>query len=63
MGGSPRSTIHLPTALLPDGRRSFDQNLHALLERKRRLMRDALMPPAATESDREELLSATVGTG
>ncbi len=33
---------HIPIALLPDGRASFDQNLHALLERKRRLMRDAL---------------------
>ncbi len=29
---------------LGDGRRSFDQNLHDLLERKRRLMRDALLP-------------------
>lgn len=52
--------VHLPLALLHDGRRSFDQNLHALLERKRALMRDALMPPAATDADREELLSASV---
>lgn len=53
-------TVHIPISTLPDGRRSFDQNLHDLLERKRRLMREALMPPAATEEDREELLSATI---
>ena len=47
-------TVHLPLATLPDGRRSFDENLHALLERKRLLMRDALLPP---ELDRGELAS------
>jgi hypothetical protein len=55
-------TVHIPLAVLPSGARSFDQNLHALLDRKRRLMRDVLMPPAATESDREQLLAETVGT-
>lgn len=53
-------TIHIPTAVLPDGRRSFDENLHALLERKRRLMREALLPPAATDADREDLLERTL---
>ncbi|MEK0081710.1 DEAD/DEAH box helicase [Benzoatithermus flavus] len=53
-------TIHLPLAVRPDGRPSFDQNLHALLERKRWLMREALLPPAADERDREELLARTV---
>lgn len=53
--------VHIPIALLPDGKASFDQNLHALLERKRRLMRDALLPPNATEVDRSELFEATVG--
>jgi predicted CopG family antitoxin len=47
-------------AVLPDGRRSFDENLHALLERKRRLMREALLPPAATEAERAELLEQTL---
>jgi hypothetical protein len=54
--------VHIPIALLPDGRASFDQNLHALLERKRRLMRDALLPPNATEADRNELFEATIGS-
>ena len=53
-------TVHLPVATLPSVRRSFDQNLHALLERKRRLMRDALVPPAATDADEDELFNATV---
>ncbi len=47
-------TVHIPLAILPDGRRSFDENLHALLERKRLLMRDALLPP---ELDKGELAS------
>ena len=43
--------VHLPLATLNDGRKSFDENLHALLERKRRLMRDALLPPELDESE------------
>lgn len=54
-------TIHVPLAVARGGRPSFDQNLHALLERKRWLMREALLPPAADEHDREDLLSSTVG--
>jgi hypothetical protein len=50
--------VHVPIAKLPDGRASFDQNLHALLQRK--LMKEALMPPAATEADRNDLWQATV---
>jgi hypothetical protein len=52
--------VHIPISLLPRGKASFDQNLHALLERKRRLMRDALLPPNATEADRNELFQATI---
>jgi SNF2 family DNA or RNA helicase len=52
--------VHIPLAILPNGRTSFDQNLHALLVRKRQLMRDALMPPAATESDREDLFNKSI---
>jgi len=59
--GQGRSVyVHVPIAKLPDGRASFDQNLHALLQRKRKLMKEALMPPAATEADRNELWQATV---
>ena len=52
--------VHIPLALLPEGNASFDQNLHVLLERKRGLMRDALLPPNATEADRTELFQATI---
>ncbi|MCS6931832.1 MAG: DEAD/DEAH box helicase, partial [Acetobacteraceae bacterium] len=48
--------IHVPMAVLPGGRRSFDDNLHNLLERKRQLMREALLPPEPTEDDLEKLL-------
>ncbi|MBV8399214.1 MAG: DEAD/DEAH box helicase [Acetobacteraceae bacterium] len=40
-------TIYFPLAVLPDGRPSFDDNLHCLLARKRKLMHDALLPPEA----------------
>ena len=53
-------TIHVPLAVLPDARRSFDQNLDALLDRKRRLMREALVPSVPTEGEREQLLEETV---
>jgi SNF2 family DNA or RNA helicase len=52
--------IHIPMATLGEGRSSFDENLHALLERKRTLMNDALMPPDATESDLDSLLEASL---
>ena len=54
IGQTKPVTVHLPLAILGDGRRSFDENLHALLERKRLLMRDALLPP---ELDKGELAS------
>lgn len=60
IGQSRPVSIHIPMAVLPDGRRSFDENLHALLERKRRLMREALLPPVATAAEREELLERTL---
>jgi SNF2 family DNA or RNA helicase len=51
--GRQRSvTVHIPLTKLPNGHRSFDENLHALPDRKRRLMHDALLPP---ELDSEEL--------
>jgi len=52
--------VHIPMATLDDGRSSFDENLHALLQRKRTLMNEALMPPEATEGDLDSLLDASV---
>jgi SNF2 family DNA or RNA helicase len=49
-------TVHVPLAVLPSGKPSFDENLHALLERKRRLMREALMPPDAQLDDLAAML-------
>lgn len=56
-----RQTVHvyLPIGTLADGRRSFDQNLHDLLERKRLLMREAFLPGGFDENDQRELLLAT----
>jgi len=59
IGQTRTVTAHLPLATIPD-HRSFDQNLDALLERKRRLMHDALVPPAASEGEQEELLERTL---
>lgn len=53
-------TVHIPLATLSQSGRSFDQNLHALLDRKRRLMHEALFPPEASEAEREELLQQTI---
>jgi SNF2 family DNA or RNA helicase len=54
-------TIHLPIAVLGDSRRSSDQNLDELLERKRRLSRETLAPPVASEEELEGLFEATAG--
>jgi SNF2 family DNA or RNA helicase len=51
-------TIHLPLAVLPGGGISFDQNLQALLERKRKLMHAALIPTDETEGEHREVLEA-----
>lgn len=53
-------TIHVPMAVLPDGRRSFDDNLHALLSRKRQLMRDALWPPDADAGELAAILDDSI---
>ena len=53
--------ILLPLAVLPDGRPSFDLNLDALLERKRRLHEETLAPPALEESELADLFERTVG--
>lgn len=54
--------IHLPIACLPGQDRAFDHNLHDLLERKRQLMNEALVPPTRDAEDEAELFEATVGT-
>jgi hypothetical protein len=52
--------IHVPLAILSNGPRSFDENLHALMERKRRLMREALLPAGLDTADQEALYIATI---
>ncbi|MDF1553869.1 MAG: DEAD/DEAH box helicase [Deferrisomatales bacterium] len=52
--------VYYPMAIHPKyGERSFDQNLHNLLERKRRLSRTVLAPPAAGAGDLEGLFGAS----
>ena len=53
-------TIYLPLAVLPDGRASFDDNLHSLLARKRKLMHDALLPPEAGADELAAMLQDSV---
>lgn len=53
--------IHLPMGRLPGHDRAFDHNLHDLLERKRQLMHDALVPPVSEEADESALFEATMG--
>ncbi len=43
-------SVHIPQAVC-SGRRSFDINLHALLQRKRELFRDTLMPAEMSASE------------
>lgn len=59
IGQSRTVHVHVPIGTLADGRRSFDQNLHDLLDRKRRLMREALLPGGFDEGDQRELMDAT----
>jgi hypothetical protein len=54
-------TVHIPLAVLPDARPSFDDNLHGLLQRKRGLMRDALLPPDPSEGELRDMLERTLG--
>ena len=60
--GQERSVwIYYPMAVHPEyGEGSFDRRLDALLERKRALSADLLMPPAATRSDHAALLNETL---
>ncbi|MCX7367027.1 MAG: DEAD/DEAH box helicase [Alphaproteobacteria bacterium] len=59
IGQSKTVHVHIPIGVLADGRRSFDQSLHDLLDRKRRLMRDALLPGGLNDDDQRQLLEST----
>ena len=55
-------TVYIPRAVHPEfGERSFDVQLHALLEKKKALFRELLMPSVMTESDYEGLFNTAVG--
>ena len=54
--------VHIPLAVVAGRAKSFDENLSALLDRKRKLMHETLMPAEATaDADRDELFRSTVG--
>lgn len=56
--------IHLPLAVHPRYKdKSFDINLHSLLENKRRLSRSVLTPPELSDTDMKRLFEDTVHTG
>ncbi len=58
IGQKKNVTVHIPQAIHPVyGDASFDIKLHELLERKRKLSRDMLMPPVC-EGDYMELFSS-----
>jgi hypothetical protein len=52
-------SVHVPQSVCP-GRRSFDQNLHALLQRKRELVRDTLGSGEVSEDESLALLRETI---
>jgi SNF2 family DNA or RNA helicase len=54
--------VHIPLAVVTGRAKSFDENLSALLDRKRKLMHETLMPAEATaDADRDELFRSTIG--
>lgn len=54
--------VHLPMAIHPTyGDHSFDKNLHALLESKRKLSRSVLAPSTLNDSDVADLFENSVG--
>ncbi|WP_137113362.1 DEAD/DEAH box helicase [Mesorhizobium sp. GR13] len=61
IGQEKRVTVHIPIAVHPDfGDTSFDVRLDELLERKRQLSRDMLLPPVG-DGDVEALFGQTIG--
>ena len=59
IGQSRPVTVHVVQSVCP-GRRSFDQNLHALLQRKRELVRDTLGTGEVSEDESLTLLRETI---
>jgi hypothetical protein len=59
IGQSRPVTVHVLQSVCP-GRRSFDQNLHALLQRKRELVRDSLGSGEVSEEESLTLLRETI---
>lgn len=56
--------IHYPLAVVPGAEEhSFDVQLQLLMERKRKLAQDLLVPPAFTKDDYEALMAGTAGQG
>ena len=54
-------SFHVPIATSRGEKASFDENLASLMARKRRLMRDTLMPSDGnSDAERQELFEATV---
>ena len=53
-------TVHMPQAIHPT-RRSLDQTLHVLLQRKRDLMGEALLPPKISDEEACGLFNDTIG--
>ena len=63
IGQNKPVTIHVPIAIHPAfGNASFDMKLDALLDRKRLLSREMLMPPVE-DGDVAALFSQTIGSG
>lgn len=61
IGQKKAVSVYYPMAIHPEyGETSFDLRLDALLERKRTLSADLLMPPAATRQDSRTLLEETL---
>jgi len=62
LGQTRPVTVNIPMAVLGGDARSFDENLDALLARKRRLMHETLMPPESDPTgDAAELFRTTIG--
>jgi hypothetical protein len=62
IGQSRDVHVYYPISILPEDREhSFDVRLHHLLERKRRLSRDLLAAPSATDQDARALFEETIG--
>lgn len=64
IGQNKPVNVYFPQAIHPQfGDQSFDVRLHELLDRKRSLSREMLLPPVNKEEDTETLFKGTVGSG